>query len=289
MKKFILLALSGLLGSACTAGVPPDGESIEGLSDAIDSACNTQSGLMPTKASLAVAAAMELKRWDPLTDFVKIRDSADGLDYMSLSPAGNSRCAAMGSSCSNIKGLLGLQYVAVNQVVDQTRFNATTFRRDLQTSLQRQLDRKNELTMNNPAGIPAAHNMTKVGGPTNLGLGGCGPHWVFRVTKPDGSAYPNPGNLVNNLYFYGEPNNPYIAFTVVNGTDVAIDPIDGDNSTPVTVSGSCPTYSLDRVYDPTGAVAGKCCVTLAGLNGAMLAVPKAPGYYGCKAGAVPTR
>jgi hypothetical protein len=100
-------------------------------------------------------------------------------------------------------------------------------------------------------------------------------------------AYTKPANLANNLYFFGHPNNAYLAFTVTNG-DAAIDPIDGDNSAPTTTSGSCRTFELDRVYSPTTNLTGKCCVTISGQNGALAAVPKAPGYYGCKAGLIPT-
>jgi hypothetical protein len=288
MKKFALLSALAILASACTAGVPAEDESIEGLSDAISSGCNTNSGVNPTKASLAVAMATELKRWEPVTDLM--RKDSNGHVTVELSAAGISRCSAMGSSCANTKAILALQSVDVNQVIHQGLFNATTFRTDLVSSFDRQTSRTNDLKKNWPAQVPAAHTLTKVGGPTNLGIGACGPHYLFRPTTPTGGTYPNPGNLINNLYFFGEPNNDFLSFQVLNNkADVGIDPIDGDNSPPTTTSGTCPTYELDRVYNPDNSLNGKCCVTVGAVNGALQPVPRATGYLGCKGGAVPTR
>jgi len=287
MKKFALLTAFSLIASACTAGIPSDEESVEGLADTISSGCNTSSGILPTMASLGVASAMELKRWEPLTDFT--RATVNGLYQLTLSSAGLSRCAAMGNSCQNIKGLLGLQDTSVSQVINQNRFNPSSYRQELLSAYDRQFQRIDSIKKNTPSLLPAPHNLTKVGGPTNLGIGACGPHWVFKPTTPTGGVYPNPVNLKNNLYFINQNTNPFVAFTVTSEANVAIDPIDGDNSTPVTTSGTCPTYELDRVYDPSNTFLGKCCVTVSGVNGAMQAIPRAPGYLGCKGGAVPTR
>jgi len=285
MKKFSLLALFAVLASACTAGIPEEGESIEGLSDGISSSCNTNNGILPTKASLAVAMATELKRWEPVTDLeFYYYTTTDRM--VRLTTAGNARCTAMGSTCANTKALLNLQWQDVNQVIDQNRFNATSYRYDLVQSVGRQKNRTTDLTNNNPGALAPAHNLTKVGGPTNLGIGACGPHYLYKPTNTNGTTYSKPANLANNLYFFGYPDNPFLAFTVTNG-NVAIDPIDGDNSTPTTTSGSCPTYELDRVYNPTNTLLNKCCVTVSGQNGALVALPRAAGYLGCKAGAVP--
>jgi len=286
MNKFVLLTAFAVLGSACATEVPSNGESIEGLGEAISSSCNTVSGLLPTKASLAVAMATELKRWEPLTDLTTA--TVNGSQQVTLSAAGNQRCSAMGSSCANTRAILALQDNAVSQVISQNRFQPNSYRNDLLNSFDRQRNRIEELKKNNPSQLPAPHNLTKIGGPTNLGIGACGPHYLFTPTTPAGAAYPNPGTLSNALYFFGYPTNSFLSFTVTNG-NVAIDPIDGDNSTPTTTSGTCPTYELDRVYDPANAVLGKCCVTVSGTNGALQAVPRATGYLACKGGAVPTR
>jgi len=287
MKTFTLLSLFAILAPACTVGAPEEGESTQGLTGADSAACNTYNGLQPTKASLAVAMANELQRWEPLVDLVTVYVSGTG-DMLQLSAAGIKRCSEVGSSCANTKALLNLQYTDVNQVIDQNLFNATAYRGGLTSGLTRQRDHTNNLKMNNPGAIPAPHKLTKVGGPTNLGIGACGPHWLFKPTNLNGSTYTKPANLANNLYVFSHPFNEFIAFTVTNG-NVAVDPIDGDNSTPTTTSGSCPTYELDRVYNPTNTLLSKCCVTVGAKNGALVALPRAAGYLGCKAGAVPTR
>ena len=279
-----LVALAS--ASGCTTGVPADGEAIDGLSDTVAAGCNTVSGLLPTKASLAIAMANELKRWEPLTDLT--RATVNGTTQVALSAAGNAQCNAVGNGCPNTKGLLGLQDTAVSTVISQNRFNPTGYREDLLSSLQRQQDRINHLKQNYPAQLPAPHTLTKAGGPTNLGTGACGPHYLYTPKKPDGSAYPTPANLSNALYFFGYPTNGYLSFTVTNG-NVGIDPIDGDNAAPITASGTCPTYELDRVYNADNSLLGKCCVTVSAQNGALVAVPRATGYLGCKGAAVPTR
>jgi len=285
MKAFTILAATVVLSSACTAGVASEDESAAHLSEAAWRACNSSSGILPTKASLAVAMARELGRWDALTDLVRIDNN--GHNTVALSAAGLQRCAARGNACENTQAILALQDRAVTQVIDQNTFNPTTFREDLVASFARQRDRLQDL-QNSPSQLPAPHELSHVGGPTDLGIGACGPHWVFAPTTPTGGVYPKPANLSNALYFFGEPSNPYLGFTMTGG-NVAIDPIDGDNSTPVASTGSCATYELDRVYDPQNTLLGACCVTVAGVNGAMQPVPRARGYVGCKGGSVPTR
>lgn len=285
MKNFALFTALAVLGSGCAAGGPED-EPVESQTEGIYASCESATGLKPTKASLAVAMANELRRWEPLTDLT--RGWSNGLYQVMLSSAGLQQCAAMGSSCSNTKAILGLQDNSVSQVISQNLFNPTAYREDLLASFGRQRDRIEHLKKNYPWQLPAPHKLTKIGGPTNLGRGDCGPHWVFRPTTPWGSTYSHPANLSNALYFFGHPENSYLAFTVMNG-DVAIDPIDGDNSSPVTTSGSCPTYLLDRVYNPTHSLNGTCCVSVLGRNGALQSIPRAAGYLGCKAGVVPWR
>jgi len=284
MKAFTLLAATVVLSSACAAGVESESESTAYLSEASFRACNSSSGILPTKASLAVAMARELGRWDALTDLVRLDNN--GHNTVALSAAGLQRCAARGNACDNTKAILALQDRAVTQVIDQHTFNPTTFREDLVASFARQKDRIQDL-QNSPSQLPAPHELTDVGGPTDLGVGACGPHWVFAPTTPAGGTYPRPANLVNALYFFGEPSNPYLGFMVTEG-NVAIDPIDGDNSTPVVSTGSCPTYELDRVYNSDNSLLGRCCVTVSGSNGALQAVPRATGYLGCKGGALTT-
>jgi len=286
MKNIAVLVGLGVLAFGCTTSIASDDESIKTVDETVTPSCDAGTGLLPTKAGLAVAMANELKRWDAVTDLT--RTGSNGIYQVALSAAGLKQCSDMGSTCANTKALLALQDISLWQVINPNTFNPTAYREDLLASFARQQDRINDLKMNNPSQVPAPHKLTKVGGPTNLGSGACGPHWVYKPTSPSGGTYSTPANLANSLYFFGHPNNDFLSFTVTNG-NVAVDPFDGDNAPPITSTGSCPTYDLDRVYNPTNSLLGTCCVTIHSLNGALQALPRGGGFIGCRAGVVPTR
>lgn len=242
--------------------------------------CSSNNGIHPTKAALAVAMANEVGRWDPVADLTVTWDRK-----VALSSTGESRCR---NGCPNTKAILGLQDVSTTLVIDQSVFNPTALREDLIASFDRQRSHTQSLTLNSPSLLPEDHVLVKVGGPLSLGTGACGPHYLYKPFKPDGSPLKYPANLANALVFFGiYSGNNYLAFTTYNG-DVAIDPTDGDNATPVTTSGSCPTYENDRVYNPSGSLLNTCCVSVNGGSGLMQAIVRAPGYLGCKVGATLT-
>lgn len=239
--------------------------------------CSSNSGINPTKAALAVAMANELGRWDPVADLTVTWDWK-----VILSSTGEGRCR---NGCANTKAILGLQDVSTTQVINQNVFNPTSFREDLIASFSRQKSYIQSLAMNNRSALPEEHVLVKTGGPLSLGTGACGPHYLYQPSKPDGRALDKPANLANALVFFGiYSGNNYLAFTTYNG-NVAIDPTDGDNATPVTTSGSCPTYENDRVYNPSGNLLNTCCISVYGGAGALQSVLRAPGYLGCKVGA----
>ena len=76
MKKLLSLVGVGFLGlsalQGCAASVSSDeADSVAKTEDAVN-ACYTNSGLLPTKAALAVAMATELGRWEPAKDLVAV-------------------------------------------------------------------------------------------------------------------------------------------------------------------------------------------------------------------------
>jgi hypothetical protein len=252
--------------------------------------CPSNSGLNPTKAALAVAMANELGRWDALTDL-----TVDSSGAAALSETGLARCT---NGCPNTKALLGQQAQALIGYVDQTVFNPTVLRTDLYAAFGRQRDLIDDLTRNNPAALPPAHRLTFVGGPSNLGIGGCGPHYIFQVDRADGTALSSgeAAAMTSALCFFGQGGcggNPYVGLVQVTAgcpagrTCLAIDPTDGDNSTTsTTTSGSAPTYPLNRVWDPTNSLLGTQCITsVTGRLGALVSmcslVPATCGYLYC--------
>lgn len=232
--------------------------------------CFTDVGSDPTHAALALASARELQRWDS-RDF-EIRDGA-----LVLSAQGRSRCL---NDCKHLQAVLGLQDSSVSEIIDLRTFDPAHFRVNLtlnytrQTALLAHLQSKNPLALN-------PHQLSGEK-PDPKGAGDCGSHYKFKVTGTEAE------NLRYRIELFGGLSNDFLAFTV-RGQRVSIDPIDGDNAVDTTTAGGCPTYELDRVYNPSGSLAGTCCVTVAGVNGALLNIRGNPGYLGCKAGAIPTR
>ncbi|MGE5783000.1 MAG: hypothetical protein ACM3ZE_00350, partial [Myxococcales bacterium] len=255
--------------------------------------CPSNSGINPTKAALAVAMAKELGRWDPVHDLT----FGAGTGWLTiLSQTGLARC---NNGCPNVRAILGQQNSQVTSVVDQSVFSPASLTSDLGASFNRQIGVFNNLWMNDPASLPPSHKLTIVGGPTNLGLGGCGPHYILQVDNADGTPLTSrqASNMANALCFYGYGScgsNPYIAFAQTTTgcpsgrTCIAIDPTDGDNSTTsTTTTGSAPSYPLNRVYDPANSLLNTQCITTRGRLGTLVSkcglIPSTCGYLYCVA------
>ena len=285
----------GLLPIGCMSAVGDEstGSAQEGLA----SACYTNSGINPLKAALAVAMADELGRWDPAHDLAYVGSPVYMVQLTSTA-------VCIKNACKNTKAILGQQDNKINLsnpvLVPQTLFNATTFDQDLRSSINVQISRTTDLTNNHPDQLPVAHKLTKVAGPTNLGLGACGPHYVFQIDHTNGTALTTTeaNNMVNALCLYGNTvcgnNNPYMSFTVTGQgcptgrTCVAIDPTDGDNgSLTTTTTGAAVTYPYNRLYDPGNVKLNTACTTTTGYAGTMISkcsgIPTTCGYLYCVA------
>jgi hypothetical protein len=253
--------------------------------------CETNNGVFPTKAGLAVAMATELGRWKPESDLYIGWDGK-----VALTSGGLSRCT---NGCANTKAILAMQDDVFSQIIGQQTFNATVFKEDLKSSFERQRTKLDDLNRNNPGALPPVHKLTLVAGPTNLGNGSCGPHYIYKATDLNG--YPltstQASNLANALCFYGQGscgNNPYIAF-ISNAQGcpsgqrcVAIDPTDTVNSTTNTTSaGTAPTYPYNKVYDPAGVLLNTSCITSTAKLGRLLSkcgtMPATCGWDFCTA------
>jgi hypothetical protein len=260
--------------------------------------CASNSGVLPTKAALAVSAARELGRWDPLNDFTIVNKWVNNTPYnmIALSSTGRARCA---NGCVNTLAILGQQDPGISNFVSNQVFDPTQLMSELVASQNRQATRINDLQRNNPSQLPPQHKLTMVAGPTDLGIGACGPHYIFQADNLDGTplSYTQASNLANALCFSGYGScggNPYLRFVQVTGgcptgrTCVAIDPTDGDNSTTsTTTAGSAPTYPMNRVYDPGNSLLGSACITTASKLGGIVskcaAYPNTCGFLYCTA------
>lgn len=245
--------------------------------------CMTNSGINPAKAALAVAMARELTRWNPMTD---LRIGSSGMVELNVDNSHvRTKCGSDGKLCKNTWALLAQADQSVQQFFDQNMFNVTTYREDLKASMDRHATKINDLTRNQPWNLPVDHVLTLVSGPTNIGTvqngvsASCGPHYIFKATKPNGANLTSTeaSNLRAALCFHGEGScgndNPFIGFTTAGlsacpsgATCVAVDPTDGDvSSTSTTSAGSAPTYPYNKVYNPDNSLLNTACIKTSGV------------------------
>ena len=280
IKKLMAVGLMGLGLVAAQGCAVEQGTSEEtGVAADAVSACYTNYGVNTTKAALMVAMADELGRWDPAHDLQIVQGSSvsslfpNVWQVVMLNPS----AVCLKNSCKNTKAILGQQDQRLINVIDQNIFSPAGYNADLIASFNRQSNALSDLARNSPAKLPPAHKLTKVGGPVDLGLGACGPHYVFQADHRDGTPLSSTEatNLSNGLCFYGFGNcgngNPYIKYTITGQgcptgrTCVAVDPSDGDNgTTTTTTAGSAPAYPGNRVYDPTNVLLGSACTMTSG-------------------------
>lgn len=264
-------------------------------------ACESNKGVNPTKAALAVAMGIELGRFMPSVDLVNVNNN-----YVALSQSAKDRCTTVdsrGNKCPNTQALLGQMWQDTGTWTSGV-FDPSSYRMDLVGGFQYQRGLNNLLWSRNLPGAPN-HKATLKGGPINMGTGSCGAHYVFQVDNPDGSALTAAQAEAMSYWFcfFGMPapaalgyscsNNPFIGFftTQSYGCDaghycIAIDPTDGDNGTTASTSaGAAPTYPMNRVYDATGALLGTACVTTKGVPATLISkcatAPTTCGYDYC--------
>lgn len=266
-------------------------------------ACMTNSGINPAKAALAVAMAKELGRWNATAD---LRIGSRGMVELNLSNSFvTSKCGWDGKGCKNTRALLEQADQSVQQFFDQNLLNVTSYREDLKSSMDRQVQRINDLARNQPWNLPVDHVLTLVSGPTNIGTvqngvsASCGPHYIFKATKTNGANLTSTeaSNLRHALCFNGEGDcgndNPFIGFTSSGlsacpwgATCVAVDPTDGDVSSGSTTSaGSAPTYPYNKVYNPENSLMNTACIktngTLSALQSKCSSYPSTCGWLYC--------
>ena len=275
------MALQGCAGTEYTG----DAEDVGAQESAVAASCYSSYGLHGTKAALAVAMATELGRWDPLNDLVWVNNK------MTL----KSGVTCIRNSCKQTKALLGQQ----DFTPDQQRFSSENYRNDLYAAMDRQRNLIADLTRNRPDQLPPAHKLTPVGSMTMTGA--CGPHFIFQVDNTNGTALTSAqaAKMSNTLCYFGQNtagtncgDNPFVGFTQTQvncpagRVCVAIDPDDGDaGSGTTTTAGSAPTYTLNRLWDPTNSKLNTACTKTSGPLGKMqskcAATPNTCGYLYC--------
>jgi hypothetical protein len=209
---------------------------------------------------------IELGRWDAVNDLMVSGNK------VVLKPG----VTCVKNNCANTKAILGQQ----DFTVDQNIFQNTSYAGDLVASFGRQQNLITNYRQNTPYYLPPAHKLTLVGGPKDLGVGACGPHYIFQVDHTDGTPLNTweAMTIANTLCYFGFNalgvgcgSNPFIAPRITTDscpagrTCLAIDPADGDNgTTTTTTAGSAPQYPMNRVYDQTNALLNTACTMTSG-------------------------
>jgi hypothetical protein len=220
--------------------------------------CSNLDGTNSVMAALAVAAAKELKRWQPSTDFMTIKTdtksetTTGSSDAIALSPTGKAQCA--GGNCWNTQALLNLQYSpATGKVIlpGNVVLNPSALRTRLSAKLWEQKSCELRPANGGSGNCPVeTHKLTF----TKAEKGGCDTNFFFKATQPSGAALQYPAQLKNKLLWV-DSSNQYVQFQSV-GDVISIDPTYGLNDDGSTSTGAC-TASCVKLS--AASVAGACC------------------------------
>jgi len=195
-------------------------------------ACSNPEGTDSVMAALAVSAANELKRWQPVTDFA-IGNQGFG-EMIVLSSAGKSRCSD--GVCYNTQALLDLQNPKAEGTVfpGNVKLSAVALRSRLVAKYRDQQGCERQPSNGGTTNCPAEQHQLIF---QRSEKGGCDTNYYFVAKKPDGTPLQYPAQLKNKL-LWADRVNPYIGFQSV-GEVVSLDPTYGLDDVGTTSAGSC--------------------------------------------------
>jgi hypothetical protein len=238
--------------------------------------CTNPDGTNSAMAAIAVAAAQELKRWQPTKDFVMFNTSGQceacsGMQQAiklqsgsdASGPKGKSRCAD--GKCATLQALLDMQYEQANNKVyfqgsgtTKTLLSPAALRSRLVAKLYEQKTCDDAARDNDLTACPREEHVLTF---QSAAKGSCDTNFFFKATKTNGQPLLYPNQLKNKLKF-ADHTNPYIAFQNLGNGVVSIDPTYGLNPDGTTQSGSC-IAACTKIS--TTSIVGQCC-TCSGLS-----------------------
>jgi hypothetical protein len=254
--------------------------------------CSNPDGANSAMAAIAVAAAQELKRWQPARDFVMFNTSGQcescggpqqaikltsGSD--ASGPRGKSRCAD--GKCARLQALLDMQYEQANDKIffqgsgsTKTLLNPGALRSRLVAKLNDQtICDSNARDGDNTACPKEEHVLTF----QSSSKGSCDTNFFFNATKPNGQPLSYPNQLKNKLKF-ADITNPYINFQNLGGGVVSVDPTFGLNEEDTTSTGNC-MAACTRIS--LRNVEGECC-SCGGVNKGFVKLGWSAVTYSCR-------
>lgn len=265
-----------LLGFACSAADPslgnPEDSNSEAVGTTSEAVCSNYHGAAAVEASLAVATAMEMRRWNAPADFRW--NATTGM--LEVSPTGAARCP--NGWCRNVQAVLSLQKAEAHGTIafpGGDVLDAYTLRGVLKAHWDRQVNCNNWWGEYSTNGCwVEAHTLSF----WKTAPGTCAVDNFFWADKPGTTTDLDvPQRLNYQLYFVGYPDNQYLNFRNY-GSNVVIDPTIGLTEANTTSSGSCAaTCSKYSTY----SLSGQCC----SCNGYMKTFNRSPfsaDIYLCK-------
>jgi hypothetical protein len=201
-------------------------------------------------AALAVSAAMEMGRWQPLRDLTI--GTVNGQEGLIITAEGKSHCSD--GICANTQALLDFQKDEANGLVKfpgGITLNSPALRSRLVAKLREQVACESQPSNGGTSNCPVEeHTLTF----QRSEKGGCDTNFFFVARKPDGSPLQYPAQLKNKL-LWADRTNPYIGFQSI-GEVVSIDPTFGLNEKGATTTGQCFGACVKIGLDD---VSGDCC------------------------------
>jgi hypothetical protein len=235
----IFITIAGL-GAGCNQEALRSDE----LGEIQEAMCAGGDGVHAVMAALAVATAMELGRWQSVSDF----DVAGG--ELALTDSARSRCED--GACWNTQAILDLQRAGADIEFEHAQFHGDVFRR----RLVRQHAEQQRCDARAGRGHSDCEAETHALSFSSSDADACTTVFTFEATTPEGGALENPGSLAKALVFVGYPENPYLAFASTDRS-VSVDPTYGLNEDPSTSAGSC---SSTCVKMSSSDASGQCCM-----------------------------
>ncbi len=220
-------------------------------SSTTSSTCNNPEGTHSTMAAVAVAAAQELKRWQPTTDFAIGR--VDNAEALVLSPTGRARCSD--GVCKKTQALLDFQKTAAHQQVifpGNIKLDVYALRSRMVAKFRDQLSCEMQPSNGGTTNCPVEqHTLTFL----RAEKGGCDMNFFFQAKGTNGAPLLYPAQLKNKLQ-WADKTNPYVGFQSV-GDVVSIDPTYGLNEESTSQAGSC-TAACVKISTSTD-ISAQCC------------------------------
>lgn len=208
-----------------------------------ESSCSDPTGTDSVLAALAVATAMELRRWQPVLDFQEVNG------MLALTSRGKMRCAD--GRCFNTQALLDLQQSSASNVEIRPGVivSPSTLRLRLTWNHRQQVSCT--YSWWNRC-VTREHEFRFL----HSEAGACDMNYWFTVVDRDGDPLEERlSDLMDQLIWVDIEDNSYIQFQT-QGSTIAIDPTYGLNEAGSTTSGSC-SAACTRISSTN--VAGQCC------------------------------